>query len=438
MRSRLSNSVITVAVLAAAAIAIPLNLAAQQDRKSPPNPPRYSLTILDTLGGCCGIGHGINRAGAVAGASVPSNNDELHAAVWERGMILDLGTLGGPNSNTAEEQVINNSDMVAGFSDTSIPDPNGEDFCFFGTNLVCLPFVWRKGALTPLPTFGGTNAQASGVNNRGEVVGLSETPNVDACSPNFLQVRAALWRDGQISELPPLPGDPDAAAIALNDHDDVIGFSGCATGAIHALVWHHGTPLDLGNLGGEMFNIPGAINNRGQITGESDLPGDTTHHAFLWDKGGMTDLGTLAGYGASVGNGINDQGQVVGFGDNGVSQVAVIWEGGVATDLNTLIAPNPDWFLAEALSINDRGEITGYAFSSSTGYMESFVVTPCRGNSDAKDCVSGGEGENAAASPSEELIGAATGAVRRMLEQSSIWRWSARPAAIRTPPDESQ
>jgi len=143
-----------------------------QDSQHGPEKPRYSLTILRTLGGCCGIGHGINHAGTIAGAAVPPNNAQLLAVIWKNGKISNLGTLGGTNSNTAEEQVINDSDMVVGFSDTTTPDPNGEDFCGFQTNLVCLPFVWSKGTLTSLPTFGGTNAQASGVNNRGDVVGV--------------------------------------------------------------------------------------------------------------------------------------------------------------------------------------------------------------------------------------------------------------------------
>lgn len=409
--------------------------AQSQDRNGRP---RYSLSILGTLGGCCGIGHGINHAGTIAGAAVPSNNAELHAAIWKRGTISDLGTLGGPNSNTAEAQVINDSDMVAGFSDRSIPDPNGEDFCSFQTNLVCLPFLWSKGVLAVLPTLGGNNAQASGVNNRGDVVGVSETANLDACSPNFLQVEAALWRDGNIIELPPLPGDPDAQAFAVNDGGEIIGLSGCATGAVHALVWHNGTPLDLGNLGGEMFNVPSAINKLGQIVGQSDLFGDATHHAFLWDKGVMTDLGTLAGYGASVGNGINNRGQIVGFGDNGMSQVALIWEAGVATDLNTLIASNPDWFLAEALSINDRGEITGFAVSNATGYVEAFALIPCDGNPDAKGCDAGRMTENVPYSLSETPIEASS-AVRRLVPRSGLWwRWYAPRAAIRAQPGQLQ
>lgn len=398
--------------------------AANHNENASQNPQRYSLTILDTLGGCCSDGHGINDAGSVAGNAFTSNNAALHAALWRRGVIVDLGTLGGLNSNTAEEQVVNDRDMVAGFSDTPTPDPNGEDFCFFGTNQVCRPFVWDKGVLTPLPTFGGTNAQANGINARRDVVGVSETPNVDACSPNFLQVEASLWRDGQITELPPLPGDPDAAAYAINEDGEVVGISGCVSGAIHAVLWRHGTAIDLGNLGGEMFNIPGAINNLGQVTGESDLPGDAVHHAFFWDKGEMTDLGTIPGYDLSVGNGINNRGRVVGFGDNGVSQIALIWEEGAATDLNTLIIPNPDWFLAEALSINDRGEITGYAFSNSTGYVQTFVLTPCDNNRNAEGCGGGDEIKSATANPDVVPNLAPIGNARRMLHESSAGqRW---------------
>lgn len=423
MKLRLSNCI--TAITAFAALAIPIGFAAQHDQNSSRTTPRYSLTILSTLGGCCGIGHGINQAGNVAGASVPSNNAELHAAIWRRSMISDLGTLGGPNSNTAEEQVINDRDIVAAFSDTSSLDPNGEDFCFFGTNLICLPFVWSKGVRTPLPTLGGTNASANGLNNRGEVVGISETPSADACSPDFLQVEAALWRDGHVSELPPLPGDSDGEAIAVNDDGDVIGLTGCATGTIHAIVWRYGAPTDLGNLGGEQFNIPGGINNRGQITGESDLAGETTHHAFFWDRGVMTDLGTLPGYAASVGNGINNREQVVGFGDNGVLQVAVLWEGGVATDLNTLIAPNSGWFLSEALSINERGEITGYAFSNSTGFVQTFILTPCDSRPAAKGCGSGGEDENAVVNSGEARKNMQHAMIHRMLPRASILRWYA-------------
>jgi hypothetical protein len=49
------------------------------------------------------------------------------------------------------------------------------------------------------------------------------------------------------------------------------------------------------------------------------------------------------------------------------------------TDLNTLIAAGSPWFLLEALGINDRGQVAGYTFHTSTGEVHGFVATPCEG-----------------------------------------------------------
>ena len=84
----------------------------------------------------------------------------------------------------------------------------------------------------------------------------------------------------------------------------------------HAMLWDGGMPINLGNLGGSGENAGHhacAINNRGQVVGHSDLPGDKTFHTFLWTAAtGMKDIGTLSGDTASTAISINDRGVVVG------------------------------------------------------------------------------------------------------------------------------
>ena len=79
-----------------------------------------------------------------------------------------------------------------------------------------------------------------------------------------------------------------------------------------ACLWEAGGPPKLlGTLGGNSSQAT-AINNRGQVVANSDLPGGS-RHAFLWDATlGMQDLGTLGGT-ESYAHAINDAGRVVGL-----------------------------------------------------------------------------------------------------------------------------
>ena len=104
------------------------------------------------------------------------------AVINRDGVNIDLGTLGKPDSGNSwiNWGGINDRGEAVGMSETSVPDPDGEDVCAFGTHLTCVPFLWRDGHMSALPTVGGNNGQASAINNRGEVVGFAETNDVDS------------------------------------------------------------------------------------------------------------------------------------------------------------------------------------------------------------------------------------------------------------------
>ncbi len=147
----------------------------------------------------------------------------------------------------------------------------------------------------------------------------------------------------------------------------------------HALLWRKGSgvPIDLGNLGGSFNNAAFAINERGQIIGASDLPGDTYQHAFLWQKGVMSDLGTLPGDVVSAALGINNRGQITGVSDDGNGHIrAFLWQNGVMTDLNSLIDPNSPLYLLHGYGINSAGEIVGLAVNMSSGEAHAFLAIP--------------------------------------------------------------
>src|SRR5690242_14893014 len=104
-------------------------------------------------------------------------------------------------------------------------------------------------------------------------------------------------------------GGSNSYVSAINDRGQVVGYSETSSGETHAFLWKKGAMTDLGTLGGGTSQAAD-INKFGQVVGWSTLVSGE-RHAFLWDKGRMTDLGTLSGS-DSYAVDINDSGQVVG------------------------------------------------------------------------------------------------------------------------------
>jgi len=299
------------------------------------------------------------------------------------GRNIDLGTLGKPDANSwINWGGINDSGQAVGMSETADLDPNGEDVCGFGTFLTCVPFLWRDGHMSALPTVGGNNGQASAINNRGEVVGYAETANTDPMCPPSPTILPVLWKKGQAHPLPLVGTDSDGVANGINAQGQAVGYSGNCFFATHAVMWKNNTAFVLKDLGGTLSNVAYVINNLGQIAGKVRSADGSHYVAALWQPdGSLTTHEPLTGDLDAFATGINNQGQVVGndFDFHFNWSHGFIWQNDEMTDLNTLIPGDSNLLIISASNINERGQISGMATVQSGPHaneIHAYLATP--------------------------------------------------------------
>jgi probable HAF family extracellular repeat protein len=340
------------------------------------------------LGGTVGRSNAVNDRGWVSGWWNLPGDTNHHAVLWIDGHPNDLGTLGGPSSEI-EFNARNNFGMLAGGSDTSNVDPYGENFCIltFPDPFQCSAFRWSNGSMSALKGLGGNSSYATNSNRLGHIVGWAETGLDPNClSPQVFDFHGTLWSGDTVQNLSPLANDVVSAAFGINDHDVAVGGSGiCASPGVvgfalatHAVIWRNGLPTDLGGLGGQNNNTATDINNKDQVVGMSDVPGDTATHAVLWQKGSIIDLGTLRGDTFSYAWAINEHGKVFGQSCDALGNCrGFVWQNGVMTDVNALIPAESRLIIIDSNDINGSGDITGQAFDPLTGEMPAIELIPC-------------------------------------------------------------
>jgi probable HAF family extracellular repeat protein len=402
-------------VFAVATLAAPLRSSAQEDstEKSNPTHHHYKVIQMGTFGGAVSgidvtgnpprysFNKVLTQSGELLGGADTAIPDPScfvdcmvnYAFLWKNGVQTNLGVL--PQSSPTGPQTpcldcawpvftfwISDNGLVAGQSLDNTIDPY--------TGLpAAMAVLWKDGKIFNLGTLGGNQSGAGAVNRRGEVVGGALTPIPDPFPGRtpynnyfFLgsgtEPHAFVWRNGVMKDLGTL-GGPDSAAFLINDDGQVAGTSDVdynvnpVTGGptVHPFLWQHGEMIDLvaaapeGMFGGT-YGIAAWLNDKGQVLGTMNLPGDTTWRSFVWDKGVVTPLGTLGGI-TTTAQFLNNSGHAVGKSDVTTICTACgpdnqkplhhpfLWRDGAMIDLGLLY----DDTAGDAYSLNSKDQVVG-------------------------------------------------------------------------------
>jgi probable HAF family extracellular repeat protein len=327
---------------------------------------------------------------------------EVRAVRWNKGEITDLGTFGGPHS-FANVGSINNHGEVVGGALNAVPDPFSlfDKFIFGSSNgTQTRAFLWERNVMKDLGTLGGPDAWAVYVNDQAQVAGWSytnSTPNPVTGLPNM---DPFLWAKNKKNKMIDLGSFGGAYGYpnGLNNQGWVIGQSGIAAnpGACfslgdpdcHPFLWRRGNLIDLNtSTAGGSPTLAFGINDNGEIVGGAIFP-NGVFDAYVWRKRVATDLGHLNDCG-SLAFTINSHGQIVGgtFScADGTHSRAFLWEHGTMVDLDNLVPKGSPLRLVEAVTINDRGEIAGNGVPPGVARKDfgtlghAFLLIPCDEN----------------------------------------------------------
>ncbi|OFX17122.1 MAG: hypothetical protein A2Z18_01270 [Armatimonadetes bacterium RBG_16_58_9] len=312
--------------------------------------PRYTVTTISSLVGPSADAWSINNSGQLVGSMTVQveGRSERHAYLWDPvSGIRDIP----PAGYNAVARDVSDSGQVVGFigpSSAIVP----LDYDWFPSGYHA--FSWQDGDMIDLGPLDTGCSAAYAVSSSGQVVGSRTGKPYDVLGTAFI------WDAGD--GMQDLPGGSLAAAFD-------IGNSGAAVGRSMetASLWHDGVMTDIGALIGDGWSSALAINNVTQVVGAYQGTRGISS-AFLWDaQTGMRDLGSLADPSYelhyTVAGAVNNRGQIIGMSDIGYTYGgrneiihAFIWEDGAMSDLNDLVEPGT-LELTAGMAINDRGQI---------------------------------------------------------------------------------
>ncbi len=211
--------------------------------------------------GAGSIGHGINDAGYLVGATISNGQ------VWPpAGDPVTLGVLAGNDAGTAT--AINNGNTIVGYARVNSS----------GEFTACIWYPSGSSYSEPTSLFGVANSRANAINSSGQAVGdVMQSFWFHAALKN---PGAEGWQD-----LGTLVPNEDALAYDINDAGMVVGEADDFSGT-NAFLWTSGSGMQ--NLNNLVVNLPVgvrlthamAINKRGEIAGYMATSGGATNGVF--------------------------------------------------------------------------------------------------------------------------------------------------------------
>lgn len=206
----------------------------------------------------------------------------------------------------------------------------------------------------------GKASEATGINNKGVVVGYSTT-KVDGKRDGG---HTAFMYDSATKKLSALSGTGIgdlSKANGINDAGQIVGSTTASDGTVSGFVYQDGQAKLLGSFDDSGYSEASAINDKGWTTGFSD-DAEGNSVAFIHDGSKMTKIPGLTG--DSKGTGINTHGHVIGSYTDSIdgSDRFFLYKDGKVTDLLDALsdADKGKWKAIFAVhSIADDGTIAG-------------------------------------------------------------------------------
>lgn len=219
--------------------------------------------------------------------------------------------------------------MIAGTAENAEVDSTCPGASVSPQTIQFKPVIWTKPfplspvELQELPTVDGDpDGIAYAINDLGQAVGASGN-----CGPfnpnnqnNLTALHAVLWQNNKAINLGNLGGDGMFAGIfatGLNDRGQVVGVSDTTDDqSFHGFLWQQGHIKDLGTLPGDAFSYAVTISNSGMVLGLS-IGAEFNPRAALWRNGTAIDLNTLVPQDTALylesACSINDKAEIIGF-----------------------------------------------------------------------------------------------------------------------------